>query len=184
MTRFDDDMKYLQGAVSELEPYLLSHELYWPLGSGYTRGMVSSRLSLGALLLTIKRLESSTGQGEVSVLLEQVESASRQWRVHWQKKAAREFESRLNLWQNAFAELLDRPSQDQGLYSVEIRNRTMLDLLRVDAEGIPPHELTRLEGLDHRLKARLVPSGFIWEADLEPAFPRDKFWYLYGTLKS
>ena len=57
----DDDLKYLQGALGSLENYLLSNEIYYPLGGGYTRGMVSSRLSLGALLLTIVRVQALSG---------------------------------------------------------------------------------------------------------------------------
>jgi len=184
MTRLEDDLNYLQGASASLETYLLSNELFWPLGGGFSRGMVSSRLSLGALLLTMARLQASANPtSNLTQMLQRIEATRKQWRVHWEKKAVREFTSRLNLWQNALADLGSGSNNEQAVYSVEVRNRVMVELLQVEAGQIPDHELSRIQGLDSKLKSSFIPGEFIWEPDLQSAFPPTIFWYLYGKIR-
>jgi hypothetical protein len=36
--------------------------------------------------------------------------------------------------------------------------------------------------MDRYLAAVLLPGAFIWDAALQPGFPREDFWYLYGAL--
>jgi hypothetical protein len=36
--------------------------------------------------------------------------------------------------------------------------------------------------LDGRLRMRFKPGAFIWEPELAPAAPADKFWFLYAKL--
>lgn len=183
MSHKSDDLEYLQGAVSSLESYLLSKELYYPLGGPFNSGMVSSRLSLGALLLTLARLQADPGSStNLLSVQEQVNELRSRWRVHWENKAAKEFAARLTLWQNALSELGGTAGADQAVYPVEVRNRVILELLRREAGTLPENEISRLAGLDHRLRARFIPGDFVWDADWIPAFPQDTFWYLYGTI--
>jgi hypothetical protein len=39
------------------------------------------------------------------------------------------------------------------------------------------------DDLDTFLKSVFRESKFVWEEECAPNFPREKFWYLYGTLK-
>jgi hypothetical protein len=183
MSKQEDDLKYLQGALGSLENYLLSSEIYYPLGGAYSRDMVSSRLSLGALLFTLKRIQAYIVQGSLPAEFTRVEEARQHWRVHWEQKAGREFVSRLNLWQNALSDLQSASSQESGVYRVEIRNRVIVELLRQEAGSLPESEITRMNGLDHVLRSRFVPGEFIWEPELEKVFPPGEFWYLYGQVR-
>ena len=59
----------------------------------------------------------------------------------------------------------------------------MVELLRRDAGDLPDQEISRLVGQDHRLRARFVPGEFVWEPELQQAFPQTEFWYLYGQVR-
>ena len=43
-------------------------------------------------------------------------------------------------------------------------------------------EKQALSQLDAVLQARLKPTDFIWNAELETEFPAQEFWFLYGTI--
>jgi hypothetical protein len=49
------DRAYLEAGIPELEDYLLSDELYWPISA---RGHNLPRLTIGGLLLANDRLEA------------------------------------------------------------------------------------------------------------------------------
>ena len=55
MTPVEKDKSYLEASISELETYLLSQELYWPISA---RGFDLPRLTIGGILLTQARLEA------------------------------------------------------------------------------------------------------------------------------
>ena len=58
----------------------------------------------------------------------------------------------------------------------------LLHLLLEEALEIDPTEEEMLQGLDLILKSLLEPGDFIWEADLAASFPRQEYWYLFGSL--
>jgi hypothetical protein len=54
MSSFDYELRYLNAGISELQTYLLSKELYWPIGIRASRGEKGyPRLTLGNLLLSL-----------------------------------------------------------------------------------------------------------------------------------
>jgi hypothetical protein len=58
----------------------------------------------------------------------------------------------------------------------------MLQLLAKDAHPLAKAELDLLAHLDQILRSQLVSGQFIWDAELQKAFPAEPYWYLYGTL--
>lgn len=188
MVSLEYDIGYLQAGVHALESYLLSGDLYRPIGTSPPAGELPyPSLTLSGLLLAQARLRSrSISLGDRSKqenLDAQLDEIHTRWRVAWDKKANREFRSRLNLWRDFLEEYRARPENNSNRYSYEVSRRVMLYLLKPEAAGVPQAELNMLEGLDRILKAVLLPGGFVWEPELEPGFPADPFWYLYGKLK-
>jgi hypothetical protein len=59
----------------------------------------------------------------------------------------------------------------------------MLHLLLDELPASLP-EQKELSQLDSLIRVNLISGDFIWEADLQPGFPREVYWYLYGKLKS
>lgn len=173
-----NDRAFFEAALDDLEAYLLSDELYWPLSM---RGISLPRLTLGGLLLTWRRLQA---YGESRPDDEQRLSYWRErWRAAWEKKARREFASRFNLWRNYLEDYFDAPSRYAPDYPQEVRQRVLLELLRSEIpEPRPEDEM--LSGLDARLRTAFLPGNFLWEAPLQPFFPPERWWYLYGRLKT
>ncbi|MEJ5225036.1 MAG: hypothetical protein WHV44_11320 [Anaerolineales bacterium] len=176
------ELDFVRDALPELESYLLSQEIFWPMGGN------QPRLTLGGMRLSLRRLHalaaSPTEQSTLSRLIVQVEAAHTRWRAAWEQKAARELRTRLTLWQNYLGDYRLNPENYAGDYPHEVRLRVIIDLLLADLPSPAPESLALLQGLDEQLRAAFIPGNFAWEADLAEEFPQPAYWYLYGTLRS
>jgi hypothetical protein len=178
VTSPENDRAYFEAGIPELGDYLLSRELYWPISA---RGYNLPRLTIGGLLLAQTCLEA---HGErIEQLTTQLDALRSKWRTAWETKAGREFQSRFGLWSNYLADYRHNPEGHADTYPREVRYRVMLQLLLGELSA-PPPERDGLFQLDGVLHASFSPSDFIWEADLQPGFPREVYWFLYGKLKS
>jgi len=178
MTSPEKDRAYFEAGIPELGNYLLSKELYWPISA---RGYDLPRLTIGGILLVQTRLEA---RGErIEKLATQLDALRSKWRVAWETKAGREFQSRFGLWNNYLADYRHNPEGQADAYAHEVRYRVMLQLLLGELSA-PPPEREGLLQLDGVLRASFSPGDFIWEADLQAGFPREVYWFLYGKLKS
>jgi hypothetical protein len=189
MASFTYDRNFMQAAMDELEPFLLSDALYWPLGLQAREGEAPyPRLTLGSLMIARQRLvtlsASSRDRAEALKLERALDTLRTRWLVRWQSKATREFSSRLRQWQNYLDEYRREPESQAVYYPYEVRWRVMLSLLAGDATGMPDAERQSLVGLDALVRAVHLPGVFLWETSLQLAFPQDEFWYLYGKLKA
>ena len=177
MTSIAQDKNYLEAGVSELGDYLLSKELYWTLRSG---GINLPQLTIGGVLLAAARLEARGEQ--IESLKKQIDGVRSKWRVAWETKAGRGVQARMRLWSNYLADYRDNPYQNADAYPHEVRYRVMLQLLLIELPA-PFAEQKSVDRLDEVVKTNFSASDFIWEADLQPGFPEDEYWYLYGKLK-
>jgi hypothetical protein len=188
MPSLEYDLVYLQNGLIDLEGYLLSNELYWPVGANSPPGEPPyPRVTLGNLLLSKKRLQAQSLDGENNVeferIKERLDGTKSEWRVAWGRKAAREFSARLTLWRDFIEEYRKKPEANIDRYAYEVSRRVLLELLKAEAENVSDEEKELLAGLDEVLSALLVPGDFVWEEQLQGAFPKGQFWYLYGTPK-
>jgi hypothetical protein len=172
MTSAEQDIRFLTEGLPQLQDYLLSNELYWPLSNSLPR------LTPGSVLLTLERLDV-TRPDEARKFRAELEPMRARWRVAWEKKAAREMVNRLRLWSQYLSDYQNDPVS-AGSYPTEVRGRTILQLLLPEVPEAP--EKAVLAELDAMLKARLVFGEFAWEADLQEVFPMTDFWFLYGKL--
>ena len=178
MTSAEKDKAYVEAGIPELEDYLLSDELYWPITA---RGYNLPRLTVGGILLAKARLEA---RGEwIESLEAQLDAIRSKWRVSWEAKAGRGVQARMRLWGNYLSDYRHNPEGHADAYPHEVRYRAMLHLL-MDELSTPPSEQKELAQLDSLLRVNLISSDFIWETELQAGFPREVYWYLYGKLKS
>ncbi len=184
------DLRYLQAGVPLLENYLLSPEIYWPIGVSSPAGEPPyPRLTLGGLLLAQARLHarqdlSTVQRAELASLDEQIDETRARWRVAWGQKAAHELQSRLKLWGNFLDEYRDNPEANIDRYTYEVQRRVMLHLLEPDAEAVPEVQFELWRGMDKMLRGVFVSGDFIWDPVYQPGFPADTYWYLYGKPAS
>lgn len=177
MYAVEKDRAFLEAGIPELNDYLLSQELYWPLTA---RGYSLPRLTIGGLLLSLARLQAA---GQRSVALEaRLDGVRSRRRVAWETKAGREVRARCGLWQAYLADYRHSPEGHADAYPQEVRYRVMLDLLLAELPS-QPAQAELISQLDGVLRANWIPGGFVWEDGLQAGFPRAAYWYLYGRLK-
>jgi hypothetical protein len=181
------DLQYLQAGLDQLESYLLSGDIYRPIGIQAGRGEPPyPQLTLGSLLLARLRAQVSAEipaeKLELERLDQQIEALRSRWRSAWSNKAQAEFRSRLNLWRDFLEEYRQDPASNRDRYAYEVNRRVLLELLTPETMQLPIPSQQALAGLDQWLRSSLTPGPFIWEASLAPSFPRATFWYLYGKL--
>lgn len=182
------DLVFLEEGVSELKSYLLSKELYWSLGANSPPGEPSfPTFTLGWLLFSKKRIQAYSLTAEQTErkeeVLRELELIQSRWRSAWEKKAEREFEARLKLWTNFINEYRKNKKVNASRYSYEVQRRIMLALLKANSGEIEEELLDLLDSADSFLRSELIPGEFVWEKTLRRAFPKKKYWYLYGTLR-
>ena len=178
MNPIEKDRTYLEAGIPELEDYLLSKELYWPISA---RGLSLPRLTIGGILLAQVHLGAHVEQ--IESLMAQLDGVRLKWRAAWETKAGREVWARLRLWSNYLADYRQNPEGQADAYPQEVRYRVMLHLLLAELPA-SPLEQGALSQLDGVLRANLLAGDFIWEVGLQAGFPREVYWYLYGKLKS
>lgn len=177
------DWAFVREGVENLEQYLLSPELYWPLGRLAGSGGGATQLTVGNLVLSQKRLSAVDWPAEEQQRLDeanrQIETVRAHWRANWAKKAQREVTARLKLWMDYVHEVLGETGRRSGGYAYEVRWRVILQLLMDDLDEHMVTEEQALGNLDSRLRSNTTMDGFVWEPEVERGFPQVPFWYLY-----
>jgi len=187
MHQLEQDLTYVQSAVHDLENYLISDVLYWPIRTAGNRRLPAgmTQITIGNLLLSLKRLKalmSADGQEKTRLnsLLEEIERIKERGKSKWTKKVIEEIRSRLRQWDH-YLEELKSGEISHGDYIYNIRQRVILDMLMAELDQALPREQARLQALDESLRSSTHPANFIWDADLQLVFPQDAYWYLYRT---
>ena len=187
MSNVEYDLRYLSAGIDLFEKYLLSEDLYWPIGIQAVNGEPPyPYLTLEGLLLFQQRLQGrslSTDQWAAYYRCsEKFERVHHQWQVAWDRKATKGFHSRLRMWGNYLSEYRDDAEGHADRYPYEVRLRVMLHLIQTGLIGKLVSEMEQLSTLDNLLHTWLVRGQFLWEHALENSFPREIYWYLYGSL--
>lgn len=168
--------------LAELEPYLLSPELFWPISSR-NRATPQDRLTIGNLLLHLDRMKSSgeslSSGFETRLRKSEMawESAFEKWKSAITKKASAEISSRLNLWQAYLTDL----EEGQGAafnYHHEVRNRVIVERLSELLDELEVWD-EDVKACDNLLRSLVVSTDFIWPSPLQTAYPEERYWYLY-----
>jgi hypothetical protein len=177
------DLIFIQAGLDELEDYLLSDVLFWPLAG--SAGL--QRLTPGGLLLGMARLQvgckSPPQSNQLDDLLNRLDIIHGKRRAAWEQKSRQEAHARLNLWKDYLGEYRQSPESQAGSYPRQVQWRVLVQLLRRDSALLPEDDESLAE-LDKMVKSSWLPGVFIWEPDLETVFPEPEYWFLYGTLKS
>lgn len=180
-------LDYIKASIDQLEDYLLSDLLYWPVGLRARPGNPAyPNLTLGNLLLFLHQAAALSQDAENARRLAECQNdldmIRTRWSMHWQKKAGVEVQARVKLWRDFLQEYRKDPEGNYDRYEYEVTRRVMLEWLMVEAGSDSSPESELLKSMDGILKSLLVGREFIWEKELQPEFPHEVFWYLYGRL--
>ncbi len=175
--------------LAELEAYLNSAELFWPLAIRPDPSHPHvPRLTIGGLLLILDEITvdeaglSGDTRHRYSRTQALWETLRLQHTVALERKASREIEARLRLWQNYLMDLSEQPEVASD-YPAEVHNRLMIARLMdtFDPRGWPAQVQERLNAADQLLQSSFRKGAFVLAAALKPAYPPFEFWFLYGA---
>lgn len=179
------DLKYVQAGIDEMETYLVSKNLFYPLHILSPPGEPANpRLTLGSLVLALARLHAREEDQRQDAHVRSLETALDRWRIgwmsSWKKKAKREIHSRLRQWRLYLQDVLQAPQAQIVFYPSEVRVRVIIDLLKAEIDPPDSSLVEELEALDQTLRSIHLSGEFIWDADLAPGFRPEPYWYLWG----
>jgi hypothetical protein len=189
----EEDLAEAEAMLKGFERYLRGNDVYGSVTGGFFNFGNMPALTLGALVMRLRRLEALREQmtaeqrQRLEIAQRQHDQIRQDWHAHYEKKALREANSRLNTMQQYFADLGQGTDAASG-YGPEQLHRTIVqELLGVMAEmGVESADLeAKLRYIDNRLNASAVEySGFSWDPVLEPVYPQMAYWWLYKQPRS
>jgi hypothetical protein len=185
MRPVEENLSLLAIMLEEIEAFLLSEEIFWPLTAKSKREASLPRLTLGAILLILDELKAQradltqTQSIQLEELRGQVERAQLKWPAAIERKAKREYRARLNLWKAYLQDIEQDPEMILD-YAQEVRNRVIISRL---SECIDRMASTETDESPHRLDQPIwsltSPGDFIWDKRLMAVYPSEKYPYLY-----
>jgi hypothetical protein len=180
----DVDVRAVTAMAAALVPYIYQDELYGVLSNDLPR------LTVGGLIMRLNRLGildnllSEPQRQAVSMARSQFDKAKTEWAVAYEGKLKRELTARLRALGQFIMDCVDR-RLCADLYPGEIEKRVMVAGLQAEAQArgvLEPAIASQIAGIDDRIHMLTRPGDFLWDARLEPAYPRASFWYLYVTV--
>ena len=188
MKTYDYDIGYVEAGLEVLKDYVLSEQMFWPLSVHPPEGVPYPRLTMGELLLSVRRLSAYQKSGIQKKQLDQLNTRMDfirlKWSVAWEKKAHHNFNTRLNMWRDFLEEYRSNPRENADRYSYEVRLRVMMQLLGGEIGRLEQQELDLWRALDGFLSRAFIRGAFVWEAELQRGFDISDYWYLYGSLSA
>jgi hypothetical protein len=188
---FEASRVYLQAALKEMQAYLLSAQLFWPLsGLPVSPGSPFPHLTLGNVILAFDALAAADAAAggarcaERQRLEAQWEAQRTRWAVHVEAKAQRELASRLRQWKAYVEDVCEaRRAED---YTSSVRPRLIAErLLGLLPQGTEvARECEQLHLLDSRIAPYLQAGPFVMDSALQAGYPEQAFPFLYRRSHS
>jgi hypothetical protein len=167
--------------VRDLEEYLKSDVLYWHVAEPNPLGSHMPQLTIGALLEALVRAEAGgADRATLAAARAQLDRIRAAHAAQFVNKARHELHSRLAAWK---ANLDDESRKSKSFYAQDARVRAKIFLLENTLGADVAAEVQKQrEQIDLELYEVFVPGEFVWDARLQPAFPKNPCWWLYGHL--
>lgn len=186
--RIDRDLSEARKMADALDEYIRGSELYGGAGGGLFGSGDMPALTVGALVMRLRRLEalrdklSPSQQAELAEAGKKHRRVQKEWTLHYEGKVLKEAASRLEAMRTFFQECKENPRLCRANYLPELLRRTIVqELLRViEAQRIDGSALTeKLHLADIGLRGVVEKAAFQWDGVLQPVYPADEFWWLY-----
>jgi hypothetical protein len=182
------DLKETQAFVESLEGYLQQDQLYGSAGGGFFTGGRMPALTVGSLAMRLRRLQALEGlltaeqRMQLADLRKKHDAIRKQWYAHYKAKLEKEIKSRLDAMRPFFEEAQTDPQLAAKVYGPEVVRRTIAEeaIMALAEMNEDVGDLTRkARAADAALRRYVQPSEFVWHPQLEAAYPRDRFWWMY-----
>jgi hypothetical protein len=182
------DLAILQEMASQMEDYLKSETLFWPIGHSDM-----PKLTLGGYwlrqhrLIALHHLLDGDQQAQLSAAMKMFETAVSPWVVRTEQRAHTELAARIRQWDEYLRDLREKRGEMAGAYAAQVEIRAIVAAL-VENLQRTPYQLDEklLQSIltqDKGLRARFASGDFIWPEEWQSAYPEPEFWWLYGRPK-
>jgi hypothetical protein len=184
------ELNYLCEAVPLLDKYLESKDLFWQLpGIARDPGMAFETLTIGVVLFMLKRVKGRSLPEKLAAERDDYENRIFQSKIQnekaWMKKVGQDF-NRAKLWEKFLNDYREDRVAAISSYPTHVSQRVIMQLLWEEQDSsnllLTPLQFM-IQTMDAVLKQIFIPGAFIWDPELQPAFPENTYWYLYGTMK-
>ncbi len=183
------DLEILQVMADQMDDYLRSESLFWPMGYSDM-----PMLTLGGYwlrqhrLMALRSLLTSEQQAQLDAAIQTFDTAVSEWVVRTEKRAHTELEARIRQWGEYLGDLADKKSADLASYPAQVEVRAIIAALLNQLQQRPYTLDQKLANaatsLDQGLRARLSGGEFVWPEAWQPAYPKAEYWFLYGRPRS
>lgn len=188
----EQDIKEARAMVNALEDYVRGTELYVNIGGGLFGGGNMPMLTIGALVMRLRRLRALADAGKLAaqqqIDLKHIEDAHehvrREWTHHYELMAKREVKSRLDAMKTFFEEAASSMKLAARVYMPEVLRRTTVEelLLHMEAHNVDvTEERKKAKAVDSQLRKFTTGGEFVWDSQLAAVYPRDRFWWMHAA---
>lgn len=182
------DLRIIEEMIVEMADYLVGDKLFWPkIDNKLVQPTVGNFWLRQHRLQALKADLSDTEQQRLDRATQMFDEACSDHSRDFEKKAGQELEARVRQWSESLRELTedDPPSMAYYRSDVEVRAivEVMLDHMIIIPTVAEDAMMREIGQLDRQLEKQWIAGNFIWPAEYEPAYPRQKYWWLYGRLK-
>ncbi len=178
------DLTVLEEMVARAPDYLMAEATHWDLGKN------RPPLTLGGILMRRRRLGllagalSAAERDHLAAADARYDLLLAAQPVRLESRAVAEIGDRLREWTVYLRDLAasSRLAADHAHYVAKADTRVIIEELVAALGSRRPQQLPDdVAALDNRLRARWQPGEFIWVAVWQPAYPAERYWWLYGT---
>lgn len=183
------DLREAQAFVDSLADYIQGDQVYGSVGGGFFTGGRMPALTIGSLAMRLRRLteleQSLTAEQRMTLdaLRKKHESIRKENAGLYKAKAEREVKSRLDAMRPFFEEARTDPRLAAKVYGPEVLRRTIAEeaiQALADMNEDVSELVRKAKGMDASLRRFAnSPTDFVWHADLQPAYPQSRFWWMY-----
>lgn len=181
------DVRIVTAMAEHLTPYIYESELY-----GMLRDPSLPRLTVGGLLMRLARLHalrdqlSAAQQVALETAQQKFDEVKRTWAVHYEGKVLQELRARIGALEHFAYDCAENLRACADNYPSAMEKRVMVEHLRDAAleVNVLDEELKgRLMALDNAISRCVERGAFCWSENVQPAYPPQKFWFLYATVR-
>lgn len=178
------DLRILEMMAVDMAAYLDSDVSGWVIPRSNM-----PKLTIGGYLMREHRLKALSAQLQpadwerLQAAVEAFNQALIERVVRFEKRAHQELHKRISEWISYLRDLGSQVTTEKNYFVGIVDTRVVITSL-IDKLKKPPYHLEKgvlneVEALDKNLQARTAEHSFIWDAVWEPAYPADKYWWLY-----
>lgn len=185
--KLENDVAILEKMAENMSTYLRSKGVFGLVS--YTTATMP-RLTLGGYLMRQHRLRrlasllSPADQERVKTAVFSFQDSLKEKIVLSENKGHEELKSRIRQWSEELRDF--KESGSQATYTATTAEiRTMIDAI-IEHMSVSPYQLDseitkRIANLDVALQSKWKDGPFIWEEAWQDAYPKERFWWLYGS---